>query len=296
MLALRMPTPDVPMPEPLRDALCACGRSLPVQVRLGLRSRSRPIVEGRWSCSTRCLEEQVASIVRRERQTELHRRPYRHSVPLGLLLLATGAVKHKDLRHALALQHGSAERIGNVLQRQCGLSERDIANALALQWGCGVLSLAGVNAARAACMLPRPLWERAGMLPVRVTHDDRIHVAFADQLDAHAIFAVQQMHGVAVTAGIAPVSDWEKERARVAATTGVALTEIACDESAEMESEIVRTIRGLQPVESRFIRVHDLYWLRLWLEPLALAGGPTQCEDVVDVLYRVIRPTLYPLT
>jgi hypothetical protein len=281
-------------PLALREAghSCACGASLPLPVRFGLRSRSRPVLEGRWTCSARCLERQIAAVLRRESLTEPSRRPYRHRIPLGLVLLSTGAVTHDELRRALALQHGTGERIGDVLQREFGLSERSVAGALAVQWSCGVSTVAGLDAERSACLAPHRIRACTRMLPVRIARDGRIHVAFEDCLDMHAVFALQRMHATTVTAGIAPITEWNEAYAHVARVDGVALEEAECDDTAALERELLRTMQRLQPVESRFVRVHDVYWLRLWLESAALAGGPTHREDIVDVLYRVGQASL----
>ena len=68
---------------------------------------------------------------------------------------------------------------------------------------------------------------------------------------------------------------------------GVPVEEIHCDNSAEMERALVRILRRLQPIESRWVRLHGLYWLRTWLEPAALNGGPLHVEDVADFVFHV---------
>ena len=54
-----------------------------------------------------------------------------------------------------------------------------------------------------------------------------------------------------------------------------------------MENSILRTLKRVQPVESRWARVHEFFWLRMWLEPAALAAGPQQTEDVMDLVFRM---------
>jgi len=132
------------------------------------------------------------------------------------------------------------------------------------------------------------------MLPLRIRHNRRLGVAFGHAMDSQAIFALQRIHNVPVDAGIAPVSAWSAAHTLVLHADGVAAEEIDCDSIAEMERVAARTIQRLQPVESRWARVHDIYWLRLWLEPAALLGGPTQIEDVIDFVYRV--PSRSPQT
>jgi hypothetical protein len=305
MLALKSSSPIPALPAGLQHfakaedhGACRCGASLPLQVRLGLRSRSRPVLDGRWTCNPRCLRRQVAAMVQRELQPTPMRRPYRHRVPLGLLLLSSGAITHEELKQALARQHRTGERIGDVLQRGFGLSERSVAEALALQWGCGLTTEISLEEDRAACIAPLQLMENTGMLPVRMTREGRIHVAFGDSLDALAIFALQRIHHISIHAGIAPISTWMDGRARLADAQAVDCEQIECADAAAMERLIVQTLCEVQPVESRFVRVHDMHWLRLWLEPLALAGGPSQREDVRDLVFRIAppRPPLHSLS
>jgi hypothetical protein len=274
---------------------CACGASLPLPVRLGLRSKSRPVFERRWSCSTRCLEQHIANAIRRE-SPRGPSRSHRHRVPLGLVLLSTGAVTRADLRRALTKQLHSQERIGDVLRRECGLTDMQVAEALALQWGCGVETAASAHIESMASIAPAALFQQAAMLPVRLNRTDGIHVAFAHSVDTQAVFALQRVHGLPVRPGIAPVAEWQQGYERLMHADRVTAHIEDCADLAEIQREVVRSVRQLQPIESRWVRAHDLYWLRMWLEPAAFAGGPTQREDVVDFVYRVMKPTLPPLS
>jgi hypothetical protein len=248
-------------------------------------------LEGKWTCGAQCLEAHIASVIRREGARSHLRRTHRHRIPLGLILLSNGAVTPSGLRDALALHDQTGERIGDVLRREYGVTDLQIAEALAVQWGCEVSFVTSMNTTTAAVLAPRAVLSCTGMLPVRVARDGRIHVAFADGLDTQAVFALQRIHGVAVAVGIAPVNEWAEMHRRMDKVEGIASVEVDCEDSAEMVREVMRIIRRLQPAESRLVRIHDLYWLRLWLEPAALAGGPAQRVDVVDVVYRVMKPT-----
>jgi hypothetical protein len=277
----------------LRESLtCICGSRLPLQVRLGLKSRTRPVFEGRWSCSANCLSARVGQAIKREANRDASRRPHRHRIPLGLVLLSTGAITHEDLRHALAMQHGTNERIGEVLARECGLSERKIAEALATQWGCKFWSMAGIQDADMAAIAPRVILERTKMLPIRLCSDHRIAVAFTESLDAHATFALQRIHNVSIDTGIAPDSAWNKAQEVILSAEGVEVDEVECINTDELERTVSKTLQRLQPVETRWARVHDLFWMRSWLEPASLAGGPTHKEDVMDFIFRVQAPRI----
>lgn len=276
---------------------CTCGARMPLQVRFGLRSRTRPVFESRWCCGPACLQARIILAVRRESKREPVRRQHEHRIPLGLLLLSSGSITQDGLRRALEVQRGTGERIGEILSRECGVPERKVAAALATQWGCPIWEVNG-SLHRMAAVAPAAVLKRGGMLPLRLFHESRmddrafpresrIAVAFAHAIDPQVVFALRWMHDVAIDAGVAPATQWADGHTRMLQAKGVVAEEMDCDGVAHMEAAIVRTLRRLQPVESRWARVHDLYWLRVWLEPAAVLGGPHQVEDVADFVYRL---------
>ncbi len=277
---------------------CPCGARMPLQVRLHLRSRTRPVFEGRWCCSPACLEARVATAVRRETKREPVRRTHEHRIPLGLLLLSTGVISQDDLRRALQVQQSTGKRIGEVLTSECGVPERKVTEALATQWSCPMWNVSGAPMDGMAAVAPRAILQRTGTLPLRLLRetrgsetasdrDHRLAVAYTDTIDRQAVFGLRWMHDMAVDAGVAPKTQWTEAHTHVLSTSGVAAEEIDCSSLADMESSIMRTLKRLQPVESRWARVHEFFWLRLWLEPAALAGGPRHTEDVLDLVYRM---------
>ncbi len=94
------------------------------------------------------------------------------------------------------------------------------------------------------------------------------------------------------------MSQWSAAHERVLQAERVAYEEYACRDADELQREVVRILLKMQPVESRWVRIHDVFWLRVWLEPAAVAGGPAQVEDVADFVYRVrsnVSLTISPL-
>ncbi len=83
---------------------CASGWTMP------WRNRRRPIFEGQWGCSGRCVLAMMQLAVERELGDGSERTvvaPHRHRVPLGLLMLAQGWITHPQLRRALDAQRES---------------------------------------------------------------------------------------------------------------------------------------------------------------------------------------------
>lgn len=264
---------------------CLCGARLPLGVRLGLRSRNRPVFEGRWCCGAECTLARMEATVRREAGSGRGSRRHTHRMPLGLVLLSNGAVSREELTRALQVQAETGERIGDVLLRECAVTERQVAEALAVQWGCGVWDVAGAKEQMAA-VAPRVVLERCSMLPVLCAKTGRLAVTFAQGVDAQGVYALRRIHDVQVDAGLAAASDWAEAHARMRMAAPVA-EEFVCRDEAVMAREAARMLQRAQPVESRGVRVHEMLWLRMWLEPAALAGGVMQAEDVVDCIFRL---------
>jgi hypothetical protein len=68
--------------------------------------------------------------------------------------------------------------------------------------------------------------------------------------------------------------------------------EAAADEDA-MAGRITAILEQKQPIASRLVRLHQYYWLRMWMESGALgrAGNlPVTSEDVKDHVFTVGAP------
>jgi hypothetical protein len=141
------------------------------------RNRRRPVFEGRWGCSGRCVLAMVQTAVRRDlADGEISLPvPHRHRVPLGLLMLAQGWITHPQLQRALAAQRESGTgRIGEWLISECGVDAEQIVRGLSMQWGCPVLTTEGLSPEAMALVLPRIFVEKFGLLPLRVAGSRRI--------------------------------------------------------------------------------------------------------------------------
>lgn len=271
------------------SSACLCGSRLPLQVRLGLRSRTRPVIDGRWCCGEACLQARVAAYVRRSVTTQSSRQDHQHRVPLGLLLLSQGAITQEQLRFARKMSEGTGERIGDVLVEHCGLPQQRVVQALATQWGCSAWDVGGTIADGMACVAPRVVLHTTGMLPLRLQSDGAISVAFLDAPDAPAVLALRSIHARRIDAGIASVKDFAKAVTQVAGQQAVEVKEYLCVDEAEVIRLLTKTIQRLAPAESRWTRIRDMFWVRMWLEPIAFAGGVGQTEDVMDLVVH-LRP------
>jgi hypothetical protein len=267
-----------------------CGGGL----RMPWKNRRRPIFEQEWGCSARCLAKLVGAAVKRESGETMQSQPeeqHRHRVPLGLVLLALGWITHPQLQTALQAQRASGRgRIGDWLQQSCGLEEHRVARGLSVQWNCPVLSNENLSPSAMALVMPKRLVAEFGMVPLRVAGSSLLYLAFEERMDAATSLGVEQMSGLTVESGLLAGTQFASARARVLAADAVpAQMKLVGDRDA-LTAAIVRTLEQRQPLATRLVRVHQYYWLRMWLETGALAGAgnvPSSAEDVEDYLFLV---------
>jgi hypothetical protein len=250
------------------------------------RSRKRPIFEEEWGCSGRCLKTMVRASMRREMghgsvfAADL---PHPHRVPLGLVLLAQGWITHPQLQKALEAQKSAGGRIGELLVQTCGLDEGRVTRGLGVQWSCPVLALNGFSPSAMALAMPKRFVAEFGLVPLRVAGSTLLYLAFADRMNAGAAHGVEQMSGLKVESGLLSGSQFEMARKAVLEADAVALTTETVADADEACNWLTRALEKKQPVASRLVRVHQYYWMRMWLENGAMSGVGTLPQGTADV-------------
>jgi len=256
------------------------------------RSRKRPVFEGNWGCSGRCVLAMVRAAVRREAggpETESPV-PHRHRVPLGLVLLAQGWITHPQLQHALQAQRARGGRIGDWLVADCGLNPEQITRGLSLQWGCPVLAANGFTPRTMALVVPKIFVEEFGMLPLRVAGSRILYLGFEDHLDASVAFALEQMTELKVESGLMPTEEYAAARQSLSEYEGVPVKTENVEEPDALAARVTAILEQKQPVASKLVRMHRYFWLRLWLESGAkgINGAlPNDREDTLDYIFKI---------
>jgi hypothetical protein len=253
------------------------------------RNRRRPIFEGQWGCSGRCVLAMVRAAVRRELAdggTSATLSPHRHRVPLGLLMLAQGWITHPQLQKALAAQRENGSgKIGEWLLSECGVEAEQITRGLSMQWGCPVLTTEGFSPESMALVMPKVFVERFGLLPLRVAGSRILYIGFANNLDASSALAMEQMTELKVESGVVEGAQFEAARSRLLACEGVETKLETAEDKDSMAARITAILEQKQPVAARLVRLHQDYWLRMWLESgtVGRTGSlPVSHEDVKD--------------
>jgi hypothetical protein len=204
-------------------------------------------------------------------------------------MLAQGWITHPQLRRALEAQRENGSgRIGDWLVSQGDLQPEQITRGLSMQWGCPVLTTEGFSPEAMAMVMPKVLVETFGLLPLRVAGSRILYLGFTDRLDASAAFATEQMTELKVESGVVGGEQFEVARRRMLACDGVEMKLETLEDKDSMSARITAILEQKQPLGSRLVRMHQYYWLRLWLETAAagrVGSLPITGEDVIDYVF-----------
>jgi len=258
------------------------------------RNRRRPVFEGQWGCSGRCVLVMVQAAIHRElgdAEKSTISSPHRHRVPLGLMMLAQGWITKSQLQKALMAQRerGSG-RIGEWLKAECGLESEQIMRGVSMQWGCPVLTTEGFSPESMALVMPKVFVEKLGVLPLRTAGSRILYLGFSERLDASAAFATEQMTELKVESGVVDAPQFETARGRLLECDGVDVKLETVEDKDAMAAKITAILEQKRPIGSRLVRLHENYWLRMWLESGGIGGTgslPTTREDVMDHVFSI---------
>lgn len=256
------------------------------------RSRRRPIFEGQWGCCGRCVLAMVRAAVARESgDGAADDAPHRHRVPLGLVMLAQGWISQDQLRRALDAQraHGTG-RIGDWLVAECGVDAERVTRGLGVQWNCPVLTTEGFSPDAMSLVMPQAFLDEFGLLPLRVAGSRILYLGFQDRMDASVALAVEQMSELRVVTGLLGETQFAAAKDRLLRSDGVPLKSESVTDTDAMAGRITAVLEQKQPVASRLIRLHNYFWLRMWMEMSALGRTgnlPASSEDVMDFVFSI---------
>ncbi len=216
---------------------------------------------------------------------------HRHRIPLGLVMLAQGWITHPQLQAALEAQRASGSgRIGDWLVSECGLEREQVTRGLSVQWSCPVLTVQGFSPREMALVMPREFVEEFGLVPLRVAGGRLLYLGCEDRLNASVAYAVEQMSGLRVESGLVESNQLRAARASLLAVEGIPTTVKAVADQDALAAQITAVLEQRQPLASRLVRLHQFYWLRLWLESGTRgdAGNlPRSREDMHDCIFSI---------
>jgi len=254
------------------------------------RKRRAPIVEGGWLCSPACTRSRIEDLLQRE-QFEAHPvSTHRHRIPIGLVLLTQGWITHRHLKDALEAQRrGANMRLGEWLVANRGLDEARLTQALGLQWSCPVFSLEKHGSGLPITIVPRLLTESFGFVPLRLTATGILYLAFEDRIDHSLTLAIERMTGLRVESGLLSVSEFRRAQQHLTQGRFAPTRMIEAGNLELLAGAFTRHVEKRQPAEARLVRLHDLFWLRLWHRTDDPAPNSAQSRGVEDIIGSVVR-------
>lgn len=125
---------------------------------------------------------------------------------IGQMLVAKGKITEQQLREALRGRRGSRRRIGEVLTEMGLVSELEVAECLAEQFGLALVDPDSLKPTPDALqVMPAETALEHRVLPVRFTWNE-VYCVVADPLDFPVSDMIARMSGRKVVLGLAPVT------------------------------------------------------------------------------------------
>jgi type IV pilus assembly protein PilB len=162
---------------------------------------------------------------------------------LGEICVAHGWVTEEQVRHAAEIQRQSNARLGRILVEMGAITERQLSEGLAEQWGLRYIDLANANVdAEIARLIPSYLARRHSVVAIG-RDGQRLVVAMSDPSNVVAIDDIRLLTGLEVDVVISSSPDIDRAQATVYGGGG--------------EIEEILTRSGLEPEISEGERVED---------------------------------------
>jgi Type II secretion system (T2SS), protein E, N-terminal domain len=147
-----------------------------------------------WFCSADCFRDGVDCRIRALQDSSAPIRTRRDSrVPLGLLLVARGCITSAQWRTAREHQLARGGTMAGILHELHFASEREVAAAVATQWGCPVYS-ANLQPSEIEAHIPSVLMHMLAMAPVYYApRPNRLLVGFVHRIEHRVLHTIEGM-------------------------------------------------------------------------------------------------------
>lgn len=230
-----------------------------------LRSqRTGTFLDDKFYCRPQCLETAlVARISRLRAMTRPVPPPNR--IPLGLLMVARGKLTHFELRAALEAQRRACYgKIGDWFEKLGFASEQDVTAALALQWGCPLVSSFDLAVVALPGSIPLPILETFQMLPVNyAAATNTLYLAFGERVDHAALYAIERTLGCRTQPCVVARKKIARQLESMRQSSRPADLEFVTRDLGEMARITSSYVNRLSPQDVRLSRLGHFIWLRL---------------------------------
>ena len=252
-----------------------------------LRRHTGMLLDGKFYCRSQCIE--LALVAQFARLLAIHQpTPPPNRIPLGLLMVARGKLTHVEVRAALDAQlRMGGGKIGDWFEKLGFATEHDVTAALALQWGCPVVSSFELTAVDSPGSIPLSILESFQMLPVNyAAATGTLYLAFGERVDHAALYAIERT----LNCRTQPCVARRKSIARQLESMRYASHPDDVEFVTRDLSEIVRItssyISRLSPEEMRVSRVGKFIWLRLKTRSSAMRSLATG-SSATNLVFRL---------
>jgi hypothetical protein len=153
-----------------------------------------------------------------------------------------------------------------------------------------VLTTEGFSPETMALVVPKVFAEKFGLLPLRVAGGRILYLGFEERLDASVAFAMEKMTDLKVESGLVVGAQFQAARSRMLECDGVEMKLETVANKDALAARMTAILEHKQPVASRLVRVHQYYWMRVWLENGAMGkvgSLPRTGEDVNDHVFMI---------
>ncbi|MGA9643600.1 MAG: hypothetical protein WBQ72_19540 [Terriglobales bacterium] len=244
-------------------ALLSCAGPKTIWERLR-RRHTGTFLHGKFYCQPRCLETELVGQISRLRAMSAPVQPA-NRIPLGLLMVARGKLTHIEVRAALEAQRRARYgKIGEWFEKLGFATEQDVTAALALQWGCPVVSSMDLAAVTSHGSIPLPILEAFHMLPINyAATTNTLYVAFGERVDHAALYAIERILDCRTQACVAPRASIACELETMRQASRPDDVEFVTRDLSEMSRITSSYVSRLSPEEVCLSRIGGFIWLRL---------------------------------
>ncbi len=172
---------------------------------------------GEWFCSADCFREGVECRIHALQGTSAPM-PFQRDarVPLGLLLVARGCITSAQWRTAREQQLAHGGTIADIFCELHFASEREIAAAVAMQWGCPLYS-AKLQPSEIEARIPSALMQMVAMAPVHYApRPNRLLIGFVRRIEHEVLRTIEEMTGCRTEPCFITASECEEQVRRLA--------------------------------------------------------------------------------
>jgi len=180
-------------------------------------------------------------------------------------MVARGKLTHVEVRAALEAQRRAHYgKIGEWFEKLGFASEHDVTTALALQWGCPVVSSLDPSTVDSPGNIPLPILEAFQMIPINFAPaTNTLYLAFGERVDHAALYAIERTLDCRTQPCVASRKSIARQLESMRQLSRSGDVEFLTRDLKEIAGITSSYVTRLSPEDVRVSRVGGFIWLRL---------------------------------